>query len=353
METRVYDLKTQYEEGLEQAAAAIREGELVIFPTETVYGIGADAENIEAVRKIYEVKGRPQNNPLIAHICSMEMVERLAVDISADAYRLMDAFWPGPMTIIFKKKDIVPKETTGGLETVAIRMPSHPDAARLISESGLYIAAPSANSSGRPSPSTAAHVIEDLSGKIDMILDGGPVDIGIESSIIDMSGDTPVILRPGFITKSKFEEIIGTVAIDKAIISPDSGIKPKAPGMKYTHYAPKGTLTIVESENDPSSINTNVINEINRLTKDAETANENVVVLTTEENKDKYICKNIILLGKTSSSSEVAKNLYSALRKCDDLGAKIIYSESFYHDELGGAVMNRLLKAAGQRVIKV
>ena len=186
-----------------------------------------------------------------------------------------------------------------------------------------------------------------------MILDGGPVDIGIESSIIDMSGDTPVILRPGFITKSKFEEIIGTVAIDKAIISPDSGIKPKAPGMKYTHYAPKGTLTIVESENDPSSINTNVINEINRLTKDAETANENVVVLTTEENKDKYICKNIILLGKTSSSSEVAKNLYSALRKCDDLGAKIIYSESFYHDELGGAVMNRLLKAAGQRVIKV
>ena len=344
---------TNEDDAFTKAKEILTAGGLVAFPTETVYGLGGNALDPSASAKIYAAKGRPSDNPLIVHISDKNDVYKLAEDVSEAAEKLMDAFWPGPMTIIFKKKDIVPKETTGGLETVAIRMPSHPDAARLISESGLYIAAPSANSSGRPSPSTAAHVIEDLSGKIDMILDGGPVDIGIESSIIDMSGDTPVILRPGFITKSKFEEIIGTVAIDKAIISPDSGIKPKAPGMKYTHYAPKGTVTIVESENDPSSINTNVINEINRLTKDAETANENVVVLTTEENKDKYICKNIILLGKTSSSSEVAKNLYSALRKCDDLGAKIIYSESFYHDELGGAVMNRLLKAAGQRVIKV
>lgn len=345
--------KTTENDAFSMASDILRNGGLVAFPTETVYGLGGNALDPRASEKIYAAKGRPSDNPLIVHIANRADVAELASEIPPIAEKLMDRFWPGPMTIIFNKKDIVPKETTGGLDTVAIRMPSHPDAARLIRESGVYIAAPSANASGRPSPSTAQHVEEDLSGRIDMILDGGPVDIGIESSIIDVTGDVPVILRPGFITRKDFSELIGEVYIDPAIIKPDPTLRPKAPGMKYTHYAPKGSLTIIEDKASPAEVTENVISTINRLTAEAAAEGKKAAVLTTRNQADKYSSENIILLGEGASGEEVAKHLYSALRECDDIGAELIYSESFNRDELGGAIMNRLLKAAGQKLIYV
>ena len=345
--------KTTENDAFSRASDILRNGGLVAFPTETVYGLGGNALDPRASEKIYAAKGRPSDNPLIVHIANRADVAELASEIPPIAEKLMDRFWPGPMTIIFNKKDIVPKETTGGLDTVAIRMPSHPDAARLIRESGVYIAAPSANASGRPSPSTAQHVEEDLSGRIDMILDGGPVDIGIESSIIDVTGDVPVILRPGFITRKDFSELIGEVYIDPAIIKPDPTLRPKAPGMKYTHYAPKGSLTIIEDKASPAEVTENVISTINRLAAEAAAEGKKAAVLTTRDQADKYSSENIILLGEGASGEEVAKHLYSALRECDDIGAELIYSESFNRDELGGAIMNRLLKAAGQKLIYV
>lgn len=345
--------KTTENDAFSMASDILRNGGLVAFPTETVYGLGGNALDPRASEKIYAAKGRPSDNPLIVHIANRADVAELASEIPPIAEKLMDRFWPGPMTIIFNKKDIVPKETTGGLDTVAIRMPSHPDAARLIRESGVYIAAPSANASGRPSPSTAQHVEEDLSGRIDMILDGGPVDIGIESSIIDVTGDVPVILRPGFITRKDFSELIGEVYIDPAIIKPDPTLRPKAPGMKYTHYAPKGSLTIIEDKVSPAEVTENVISTINRLAAEAAAEGKKAAVLTTRDQADKYSSENIILLGEGASGEEVAKHLYSALRECDDIGAELIYSESFNRDELGGAIMNRLLKAAGQKLIYV
>ena len=227
---------------IKEAACILQKGGLVAFPTETVYGLGGDALRSEVSGKIYAAKGRPSDNPLIVHIADCQAVEELAMDISEDARRLMDAFWPGPMTLIFKKKECVPKETTGGLDTVAIRFPNHPVAMALIRESGVYIAAPSANVSGRPSPTKAEHVAEDLAGRIDMIIDGGSVEIGLESTIIDVSAEEPVILRPGYITKDMIEKVIAKVEIDKAILEEHmhENLVAKAPGMKYKHYAPKG-----------------------------------------------------------------------------------------------------------------
>ena len=331
------------------ASEILRKGGLVAFPTETVYGLGGDALQKDASKKIYSAKGRPSDNPLIVHIADGDALNVLAAEIPEKAWILAEAFWPGPLTIILKKKCIVPDETTGGLDTVAIRMPSHPAALRLIKESGIYIAAPSANTSGRPSPTTAAHVMEDMNGRIDMIIDGGPVGIGIESTIVDLTGEVPTILRPGFITKKLLEELIGPVEIDKAILTPDPKMRPKAPGMKYTHYAPKGKLTIVEAEdaNDYEKIAAH----INKLTGEASSDGKKAVVITTEKHKSMYSCENIITLGDTQQSPTVAARLYSALRECDDIGADVIYSESFEDNEIGGAIMNRLLKAAGHRII--
>lgn len=346
METKLLDDSA---ESIEIAADILKNGGLVAFPTETVYGLGGDALRPEASKKIYAAKGRPSDNPLIVHIADVESVNELAVDISDSARHLMEAFWPGPLTIILKKKEVVPSETTGGLDTVAIRMPSHPAAMELIRKSGVYIAAPSANTSGRPSPTTAQHVVEDMNGRIDAIIDGGPVGIGIESTIVDMTGEVPTILRPGYITKRMLEEIVGEVEIDKAIIEPDPNLRPKAPGMKYTHYAPAGILTIIEDKAEPGKVTENVVREINRRAAEK----EKTAILTTEDNAHLYQAENIILLGKEGDGKTVAARLYSALRECDALGIEYIFSESYYRDELGGAIMNRLLKAAGHRVVKV
>lgn len=346
METK---LLSDSNEDIEIAAEILKSGGLVAFPTETVYGLGGDALMPEASKKIYAAKGRPSDNPLIVHIADIASVDDLAEEVPEKAKLLMEAFWPGPLTIILNKKEAVPKETTGGLNTVAIRMPSHPAAMELIRKSGVYIAAPSANTSGRPSPTMAEHVADDLSGRIEAIIDGGPVGIGIESTIVDMTGEIPTILRPGYITKRMLERIVGEVEIDKAIIEPDPNLRPKAPGMKYTHYAPAGTLTIVEDANTPDKVTENVIREINRLAAEK----EKVAVLTTADNAYLYTAENKVLLGEEGNGKTVATRLYSALRECDKLGVEYIYSEGFDRDELGGAIMNRLLKAAGHRVVRV
>lgn len=349
---------------IEKATEILRNKGLVAFPTETVYGLGADALDAEAAAKIYAAKGRPSDNPLIVHIADTKAVYELASEVSEKCVMLMEAFWPGPLTIVLPKKDIVPDGTTGGLKTVAIRMPSHPAALSLIRESGVYIAAPSANTSGRPSPTKASHVIEDMNGKIDMIIDGGEVGIGIESTIIDLTSDIPAILRPGYITKSMLEAIIGEITIDPAIIHPDPSLRPKAPGMKYTHYAPKGELTIVEAnvENNQNTNNADtkdvlpcvrVANKINELVAEKNLAGYKVCVIATEENYDLYKCSDIIKIGSSQKGETVAAKLYSVLRECDLRGADYIYSEAFNYGELGGAIMNRLLKAAGQRVITI
>ena len=220
----------------EQAGQILKSGGLVAFPTETVYGLGADALDAEASAKIYAAKGRPSDNPLIVHIAELSALYELSCDVNALALKAANAFWPGPLTLILKKKKIVPDAITGGLDTVAIRMPSHPAAAKLIRTSGIYIAAPSANISGKPSPTKAEHVIHDMEGRIDMIIADDTVDIGVESTIVDLSSEVPTILRPGFITKKQLEDELGEVRMDPAIMgSLEEGVTPKAPGMKYKH----------------------------------------------------------------------------------------------------------------------
>ncbi len=351
-------------EELSQAAACLAGGGLVAFPTETVYGLGADALNEKASAKIYAAKGRPSDNPLIVHIASVEDMGRLAY-VNEQASALAEAFWPGPLTIILPKRDIVPHGTTGGLDTVAIRMPSHPVALELIRQSGVYVAAPSANTSGRPSPTKAEHVIEDLTGKIDYIIDGGAVGIGIESTIVDVSGDSPTILRPGFITKKMLEQIVGEVRIDPAIEKPVEGLRPKAPGMKYTHYAPKGELILVESEADESGFvyldkhvegsQKKVTDMIIALADKKRQEGYRVGIMASRENVSSYDGQAdvVICVGDRKEQITVAAGLYGALRDFDAAGVEYIFAESFRGEGLSYAIMNRLLKAAGQRVIRV
>ena len=267
---------------IEAAGNLLKEGKLVAFPTETVYGLGANALDEEAAAGIYSAKGRPSDNPLIVHIADWDALGLIVKEIPPEAKLLADKFWPGPLTMIFKKSDRVPYGTTGGLETVAVRMPSHPVAMKLIRAGGGYIAAPSANTSGRPSPTRAEHVKEDLDGRIDMILDGGEVNIGLESTIVDLSEGVPTILRPGYITKEMLEEVLGKVEVDQAIIRDDSNIVPKAPGMKYRHYAPKADLVVVEGEQAL------VTARINELVQEKQEHGMRVGVICTEETKDLY-----------------------------------------------------------------
>ena len=337
------------DEELEEACRILQKGGLVAFPTETVYGLGGDAMHPEASAKIYAAKGRPSDNPLIVHIADMDALEDIAQSVPEAAVKLADHFWPGPLTMIFPKKEAVPKSTTGGLETVAVRMPSHPVARALIRESGVYIAAPSANTSGRPSPTKAEHVKEDLDGRIDMILDGGAVGIGLESTIVDLRTGVPTILRPGYITGEMLEDVLGEVQVDPAILSQkmNPNIVAKAPGMKYRHYAPKGQMTIIEGDTGK------VVDEINRLVKEKTDEGCSVAVIATEETKDAYACANVRSVGSRATEGSIAAGLYDILREMDHIGAEYIYAESFEKDTLGKAIMNRMLKAAAYHVIKV
>ncbi len=333
---------------MQEAAALIRAGELVAFPTETVYGLGADALRPEVSRKIYEAKGRPSDNPLIVHIAEFEDLVSIAREVPRQAKLLADAFWPGPLTMIVWKNDRVPYETTGGMETVAVRMPDHPVALRLIRESGCLVAAPSANISGRPSPTEAAHVARDMDGRIPMILDGGAVGIGIESTIIDLTEETPMILRPGYITQEMLTDVLSEeVRIDPGIIASNSEQKPKAPGMKYKHYAPKADLILVEGETGK------VIETINRLAGERRAAGKKVGIIATDETMEHYDGADTVSIGARSDEDAIARHLYKLLREFDDRGADIIYSESFATPRIGQAIMNRLLKAAGHQIITV
>lgn len=333
---------------MEQAGKLIAEGELVAFPTETVYGLGGDALDPDASRKIYAAKGRPSDNPLIVHIAEFDDMKRVAREVPEQAKKLADAFWPGPLTMIVWKSDAVPEATTGGMQTVAVRMPNHPVALELIRRSGCLIAAPSANTSGRPSPTEAQHVAEDLSGKIAMILDGGPVGIGIESTIIDLTEEKPMILRPGYITPEMLSETLGEeVVIDPGIIAADDTRKPKAPGMKYKHYAPKAEMIIVDGAQDA------VIDKINELTAAKCAEGKKVAVIATDETKERYDAQVILSMGRRSDEDAIAQHLYKILRECDELDVGEIYSECFQTPRIGQAIMNRLLKAAGHTVIHV
>ena len=332
---------------LEEAGAIIRDGGLVAFPTETVYGLGGDAMNPEASQKIYAAKGRPSDNPLIVHIWDYSQLEEIASSLPPEAKKLADAFWPGPMTMIVPKNDKIPYETTGGLDTVAVRMPSHKVARDFIRISGRMIAAPSANTSGRPSPTNADHVWQDLQGKIEGIIDGGSVDIGLESTIVDLSEGIPTILRPGYITKAMLEEVVDEVRIDPGILSENEKVRPKAPGMRYKHYAPKGDLTIISGEQD------DVVNYINQATEQALSEGKRVGIIATEETCGLYNKGEVLTIGSREDEDSIARNLYGILRNFDQLGVEVIYSESFSTPRIGQAIMNRLFKAAGHHMIDV
>ena len=341
-------------EKMREAAELIRQGELVAFPTETVYGLGADALRPEASAKIYEAKGRPSDNPLIVHVCRFEELERIAREVPAEAKKLAEAFWPGPLTMVVFKNESVPYTTTGGMDTVAVRMPNHPVALSLIEESGCLIAAPSANTSGKPSPTEARHVAEDMNGRIPMILDGGSVGIGIESTIVDLTEDVPMILRPGYITKQMLEEVLGEeVVIDPGILATDTtdpsqaGQKPKAPGMRYKHYAPKADLALVEGDTEK------VVAEINRLVKEAQAEGKHVGVIATDETLTDYEADVVFSIGARDDEDAIAQHLYKILRDFDEQEVDCIYSESFATPRIGQAIMNRLLKAAGYQVLYV
>ena len=354
METKVWKVSdsgnfTEEErEHLKEAAEILKRGDLVAFPTETVYGLGANALDESAAKKIYAAKGRPSDNPLIAHISDLEMIEPLISYFPEKGRKLAEAFWPGPLTMIFPKSEIVPYGTTGGLDTVAIRMPSDPVAAELIRLAGVPVAAPSANTSGRPSPTMAEHVYQDMNGKIDMILDGGPVGIGVESTIVDVTGEIPMLLRPGAITMEMLRETVGEVEIDPAIVGPMSAdMRPKAPGMKYRHYAPKAELTLVEGEAEA------VVRRINALAREKLQEGCRVGIICTEETRSCYPGGMVRSIGERAKEETVAHNMYAVLREFDDLGAEYIFSEGFPEDNLGQAIMNRLNKAAGYHILKV
>lgn len=335
----------EYETCVKMAGACLKEGGLVAFPTETVYGLGANALNEKASEKIYAAKGRPSDNPLIIHIAQLNDLEYIVEEIPQKAKILAEKFWPGPLTMIMKKKDRVPKATTGGLETVAVRMPNHPLALEIIKEAGGYVAAPSANTSGRPSPTLAKHVLEDMNGRIDMIVDGGELSIGIESTIVDMSVEPPMILRPGYITEEMLEECIGDVLTDPALLFLPEEKSPKAPGMKYKHYAPKGEMKIVEGARE------DVIETIQKIALNELEKGKKVGIIATDETKSLYSNGIVRSIGSRNDDRTIARNLYAVLREFDEIETDCIYSESFGSGFMGQAIMNRLLKAAAHNVI--
>jgi L-threonylcarbamoyladenylate synthase len=329
-------------EELAAAAALLRAGETVAFPTETVYGLGANALSAAAVDKIFQAKGRPSDNPLIVHIAHREDLDKLALEVPESAKRCMDVFWPGPLTLILPCREGVPGNVTAGLSTVGIRMPDHETALQLIDLAGVPLAAPSANRSGRPSPTTADHVLEDLTGRIAGVVDGGPSGVGVESTVLDCTGQVPMILRPGGVTLEMLSEVLGEVRVDPALTS--EALRPKSPGMKYAHYAPRAKMFLVEGDG--------AVEEIGRLIEQGVAAGKQIGVLTTVEHQGLFSEKAVVrICGSRADLASVAAGLYEAIRSFDHTDVDVIYSETFPEQGVGLAIMNRLRKAAGQRVI--
>lgn len=344
MKTRILPPDTA---ALHEAAGFIREGIPVGIPTETVYGLGANALDPIAVRRVFEAKGRPGDNPLIVHIASMEELQPLISIVPPKAALVLaERFWPGPLTMIFPKSEKVPLCTTGGLETVAVRMPNHPVAREIIRVSGLPIAAPSGNRSGRPSPTSAAHMLEDMDGRIPLIIDGGSCNVGVESTVLDMTGDIPRVLRPGGVTPEMIRDAIGECIVDPTVMRPlAKDERPRSPGMKYRHYAPEGNLTIYHG--DPEK----VADTISIAYDEAIRTGHAPLILAMENHLRQYHGRKTISLG--SDAEEMARVIFAVLRDADTIGADMIFSEAVDPNGIGLAVMNRLGRAAAFQIIEV
>lgn len=326
---------------VQEAARLLQCNELIAFPTETVYGLGGNGLEDKTVEKIYTAKGRPSDNPLILHIANRAQLGELVSEVPPLGEVLMEAFWPGPLTLVFPKKPGVAMRASAGLDTVAIRMPDHPLALALIRAARLPIAAPSANVSGRPSPTTAQHVLEDLDGRIAGILDGGPTGIGVESTVVDITGDVPMILRPGGITAEQIAEIIGEVAIDPGILNEETA--PKSPGMKYRHYAPQGQMWLVRGDTIAE-----MTKGIRNAARKAAEEGKKVGILATEETFREYDEEyTVVTCGERRDLISVARRLYDVLRQFDQASVDVIFAETFPEGGVGTAIMNRLTKAAG------
>ena len=336
------------EEIIEEAGKILKNGGLVVFPTETVYGLGANALDENAVKKIFKAKGRPQDNPLIVHISDIEEIKPLVKEIPDVAKKLMDKFWPGPMTIILPKTDLIPDETSAGLNSVGIRMPSNLIAKKIIAEAKCPIAAPSANLSGKPSPTDMDRCVEDLKGKVNYIIGESQSDVGVESTVIDCTSYPPCILRPGGITLEMLKEVDSKIYIDEAIMKkPSEDFKPKAPGMKYRHYAPKAPLKIISGDLKKT------IAKINEMVQNYIDDNKRVGIIATHETLDRYPLGEVISIGSRENTSTIAHNLFEVLREFDDKEVDIILSESFEEKGIGLAIMNRLKKSAGFNIMYI
>lgn len=324
---------------IKAVAAILQNGGVAAIPTETVYGLAADALNPDAVAKIFKAKERPADNPLIVHIIDLETLPTLAREIPPKLYDLAERFWPGPLTVILKKQDCVPLITTGGLDTVAIRFPSHPVAQAIIRESGLPIAAPSANRSGSPSPTNARRCVEDLTGRVDAIVDGGDCQFGVESTVITLAGETPKLLRPGYVTLEELCEVLGDVAVDKAVLSQlEEGQKAASPGMKYKHYAPKARVILLDGDDQAFA------DYVNRQD------GENIWTLAFGPEVP-LLKKPYMVLGETELAQ--AQHLFECLRALDDKGAKLVYARCPRKTGVGMAVYNRIARAAAFTIIKL
>lgn len=335
-------------EVLNLAGEVLRKGGTIAFPTETVYGLGADALNTSAVKKIFEAKGRPQDNPLIIHVADWDL-SLYAEEIPEKALMMMKEFWPGPLTLILKKKEIIPNETSAGLDSVGIRMPSNEVARGLIRALGRPIAAPSANISGRPSPTNFERCVEDLDGKVDMIIGDGNSIVGLESTIVDYSVYPPRLLRPGYVTYEELLQVDADVVYEEARTRVEEAEAPKAPGMKYRHYAPKAPMTIVRGHAE--KVKEEILHQIDELINNGKT----VGVFAPIERKSVYNGKNIffVSMGTEKDLSEIARNLFEGLRRFDDADVDVILSEGFQETGVSRAIMNRLKKAASFNIIEV
>jgi len=344
MKTEIFTISdaVSQRETVERAAAILREGGLLGIPTETVYGLGANGLNETAVRSIFEAKGRPQDNPLILHIPSADWLARYCVDIPSAAYELAKRFWPGPLTMILKRRANVPDVTTGGLDTVGVRCPNHDVTLAIIEAAGVPVAAPSGNLSGRPSPTCARHMIEDMDGRIHGIVDGGACGVGVESTIIDLTGEMPRLLRPGGLPLEQLQDVLGEIAVDKAVLAPlAEGEKPRAPGMKYRHYAPKAPVTVVTGD---SRCAANYIRS---------RAGERTGIICFEEYRTMFEDCTVESIGSTADQAEQARRIFDALRAFDETDVEEIFAQCPGNEGLGLAIANRLKKAAGFHVIEV
>ena len=329
-----------------QAASLLQQGEVVAFPTETVYGLGANATDAVAVAKIYAAKGRPSDNPLIVHVADRSSVSRIVKAVPPKAEVLMERFWPGPLTLVLPKLPVVPDSVTGNLPTVAVRMPDHPVALALIAAAGVPVAAPSANVSGRPSPTAAEHVLEDMAGRIPMVIDAGETGVGLESTVLDVTVDPPVLLRPGGVTLEQLQEVVGPV-VDKSGHGAESGEAPRSPGMKYKHYSPKAPVILV----DGSVLHMQA--KIADLIYEYQEEGRRVGVMCSAESRGVYQAPVILEYGSRANLHGIAGDLFSTLRAFDRHGVDVILVEGVPTGGIGLAIMNRLTRAAGGRVVNV